>query len=94
MAGFCSGTILRTEITSASRTRPWLLSGREYRVGVFPEREKILIGTLGFGGVALHGVGSTNLKTSNRADRSVPYNSAVVQDFLEFSRCFGPSMNG
>ena len=34
----------------------------DVRVGVFPEREEILIGRLGLGGVALHGVGSADLE--------------------------------
>jgi hypothetical protein len=32
------------------------------RVGVFPEREEIMICGLGLGGVALHGVGSADLE--------------------------------
>jgi hypothetical protein len=44
---------LRAEVTAASRTplsQPW---NRNIRVGVFPEREEILIGRLG--GVAVTG---------------------------------------
>ena len=36
---------------------------RNVRVGVFPKREEILIGRLGLGGVALHGVGAGETKT-------------------------------
>jgi hypothetical protein len=39
-----------------------LLQDGDVGVGVFPECEEILIGGLCLGGVALHGVGSTNLK--------------------------------
>ena len=38
---------------------------RDVRVGVFPEREKILIGRIGFGCIALHRIGPADLETRN-----------------------------
>src|SRR5260370_39781249 len=56
---------------------------RNVRVGVFPEREEILIGRLGLGGVALHGVGSTDLEMRECSDGQVQHNLTMVEDFLE-----------
>ena len=41
---------------------------RNIRVGVFPERKEILIGRLGFGGVALHGKGTGELEMRECSD--------------------------
>ena len=38
-------------------------------VGVFPQREEILIGEAGFGGIALHSVGATELKMGKSLNR-------------------------
>src|SRR5271166_3305974 len=38
------------------------------RVGVLPECEEILVGAFGFGGVALHGVGATDLEMRDCSD--------------------------
>ena len=62
-------------------------------VCVFPEREEILIGRLGFGGVASHGVGSSELQMYKCANRQVLHNSAMVEDFLEFGRGFAAMMH-
>ena len=40
------------------------------RVGVFPQREEILIGRLGFGGVALHRVCAGHSEMRQRSRRS------------------------
>ena len=56
---------------------------RNVRVGVFPKREEILIGRLGLGGVALHGIGSADLEMRECADGFVEHNSTMVEDFLE-----------
>ena len=45
-----------------------LLQDGDVGVGVFPEREEILIGRLGFGGVALHCIGSAYLEMRQCAD--------------------------
>ncbi len=42
---------------------------RNVRVGGFPQREEILIRRLGFGGVALHGVGPADLEMRECSDR-------------------------
>ena len=64
------------------------------RVGVFPEREEILIGRLGFGGVALHGIGSADLEMRECTDGFVEHNSAMVEDFLELGGGFAALMRG
>jgi hypothetical protein len=57
----CSVLVLQiTTATSRTPLRP--PSGRDVGVGVFPEGEEVLIGRLSFGGVAVHGVGSTELQ--------------------------------
>ena len=61
-------------------------------VGVFPEREEILIGRLGFGGVALHGVGAGEAEMCQCADGLANYNSAMVEDFLELAGGFAALM--
>src|SRR5208337_700521 len=55
-------------------------------VGVFPEREKILIGGAGFGGVALHGVSARQSEAGQCTPRKVRHQSSVVYEFLKF-RC-------
>jgi hypothetical protein len=46
-----------------------LLEHGDVGVGVFPESEEIVVGSAGFGGVALHGVSATELKMGKRTDR-------------------------
>ena len=60
------------------------------RVRVFPEHEEILIGRLGFCGVALYGIGTRKLQMRQRADGFVEHNSTVVKDFLELRRRLTP----
>jgi len=57
-------------------------------IRVFPQREKILIGRLGFGGVALQGVSAGHPQPGQRAPRKVRDDSRVVDEFLKF-RCRG-----
>jgi hypothetical protein len=64
-----------------------LLQDADVGVGVFPEREEILIGGLGFGGVALQGVSSAELEMGERSDGFVYCNSGMVEDFLELGGC-------
>ena len=54
----------------------------DVRVRVFPQREEILIGSLGIGGVTPHGIGSADLEMRECSDGSVGHNSAMVEDFL------------
>jgi len=50
---------------------------RNVRVGVFPEREEILIGDAGFGGVALQGVGAGDAQMDQCSDRFVDDKAAI-----------------
>ena len=52
-------------------------------VGVFPEGEEILIRGAGFGGVAGHCIGTTELQMAQSAEREVEHDPAVVNDPLE-----------
>jgi hypothetical protein len=61
-----------------------LLQDGDVRVGVFPEREEILIGRLGLGGVALHGVGASETEMCKGALRIILYDAPVLQDSLKF----------
>ena len=54
----------------------------DVRVRVSPQREEILIGSLGIGGVTPHGIGSADLEMRECSDGSVGHNSAMVEDFL------------
>src|ERR1700747_3782926 len=69
------------EAAAASRTPPWVLSGWGCRGRVFQQPEEILIGRLGLGGFALHGIGSADLEMRESADGVVEHNSAMVDDF-------------
>ena len=52
------------------------------------------LGRLGFGGVALHGIGSADLEMRECADERAKHNSAMVKDFLKFGGGFASSMSG
>ena len=53
-------------------------------VGVFPEREEILIRSTGFGGVALHGVGAGDLEMRECSDWFVGHHLAARRPALQF----------
>src|SRR4029077_831607 len=59
------------------------------RVGVFPEGEKILIGGVGFYGVALDGIGSADLEMCECADGFIGHDPAMSENFLELRSGFG-----
>ena len=64
----------------------------DVRVGVFPEREEVVIGGFCFCHVALHGIRSGNLKMRERADGLIDDNSAMVEDSLKLSLGFRAPM--
>jgi hypothetical protein len=53
-------------------------------IRIFPQRKEILICCAGFGGVALHGVSTGETEMRQGACRTIPDQSTMVQDFLEF----------
>ena len=53
-------------------------------VGVFPEREEILIGGSGLDRVALHGVSTGQSQPGQRAPGKVHHQSSVLDEFLKF----------
>src|SRR5215469_13428522 len=60
-----------------------LFENRNVLVGVFPEREEVLIGGLCLGGVALQHISATEAEMGKRTDRLVQDESAMVEDLLE-----------
>jgi hypothetical protein len=58
----------------------------DVRVSVLPDGKEILIGRLGLGGIALHGVGASQLQPGQRTSRKVAHHSAMVNELLKF-RC-------
>ena len=63
-------------------------------VGVFPEREEILIGRLRLGLVSRHVQRSPELELRERADRIADYDAAVIEDRLELRCGISASMCG
>jgi hypothetical protein len=56
-------------------------------VGVFPEREKVLVSSLCFGGVACHRVGAAELEMCQCSRHKVHYDASVIQQLLELGGC-------
>src|SRR5882724_313487 len=71
-----------------------LLQDGDVGVGVFPEREEVLVGGAGFGGVAGEGVGASEAQVGQRADDAVQDYAAMVEDFLEFGGGFTSLLGG
>jgi hypothetical protein len=71
-----------------------LLKNGDFGIGIFPEREKISISGAGFSGVTEHGIGSSEVERSQRADGFVEHNPAMVEDLLELGCCFIALMRG
>ena len=71
-----------------------LFVDRDFSIGVLPETKEVLIGGLGFYGVALHGVGPSHLQTGGCADRITDHDSWVIQDLLEIRRRFCSVVQG
>src|SRR5207247_10620580 len=66
----------------------------DVRVGVLPQREEFLIGSTGFGGVALHSIGSAELEMRQCADRFAKDDSALVENSLELDDGLAAQMGG
>src|SRR5215831_5657338 len=65
-----------------------LLQDGDVGVGVFPEREEILVSRLRFGGVTLQGVGAAEFEVSKRAFGIVQHFTAMIEKLLEFRSRF------
>jgi hypothetical protein len=63
-----------------------LLQDGDVGVGVFPEREEIFVGGLGFGGVTLQSISAGETEAGECATHEVSHQSAVVDELLKF-RC-------
>jgi len=60
--------------------------GNDVRVGVFPEREEILIGDAGFGGVALQGVGAGDAQMDQLNNSTVVFDRIADERFYKNAR--------
>ena len=69
-----------------------LLQDWDVGIGIFPKREEILIRGAGFGGIAVHGISSADLKMRECADARVEHKPTMVEDFLEFGRSLAALM--
>ena len=63
-------------------------------VGVFPQREEVVVRGAGFRSVALHGVSAGEAEMRERSNGFVDHNTSMVQDFLKLSRSFATLMCG
>jgi hypothetical protein len=63
-------------------------------VSIFPQGEEVLIGGFCFGGVALHGIGSTQLEMSQYADGIADHDPGVIENFLKFPGGFSALARG
>ena len=66
----------------------------DVRVGIFPKRQEILIGRLGFGGVALYYISAAKSRMRKCADGLVHNDAAMGEDFLELGSGFLALMCG
>ena len=58
-------------------------------IGIFPEREEILVRSVRLGRVTLHGISASDLEMRQGPNRGIQNNSAMVENFLELSGgCF------
>src|ERR1051326_3593549 len=62
-----------------------LLQDGNVRIGVFPQREEVLIGRTRFGSVALECIGTGESEASKSACGEIQDDSRMCNDFLEFS---------
>src|SRR5262252_8555478 len=72
------------ELSQLRVLRLGLLQDGNVGVRVFPEREEILIGGLRLRGVAIDGIRAAKLKMRQCPKHIVCYDSAVIDDVLEF----------
>src|ERR1700733_13319285 len=70
------------------------LENGQRRIGVLPQREKILVG--GPGSVAIPGevASARESQVGERGDGLVCRHTGVIEDLLEFVGCFGPFFRG
>jgi hypothetical protein len=72
-----------TGTIAASCTQLWRHEDGDLGIGVLPQREEILIGRLGFGGVALHGIGARQAQARQRAERAVDHYAPTIEKLPE-----------
>ena len=92
--GLIHGDCLVARLLQLGVFRLGFLQNGDVGIGVFPQREEILIRGAGFDGVALHGIRSSDLKMGECADGFVDYDSTMVEDFLELGGGFAALLGG
>jgi hypothetical protein len=91
-----SVSVLRSAVNSLELCvlRLGLPEDGDIGIGVFPQREKILVSGACFERIALERVGTPELQMSQRTDGFIQNNPAMVEDFLKLCRCFSAFMDG
>jgi hypothetical protein len=85
----------RSQLLCLSLGKSQRLSGanfpehRNFGIGVFPEREEVLISCAGFDSAFLHRVSASEAEMGQRTHRTVLHEAAVVEDLLELRGCRG-----
>src|SRR5205809_774635 len=64
-----------------------LLQDGDVGVGVFPEREKTLIGGTRLCGISLHGICPGEAELGERRQREIQHDTAMIEKLLELSGC-------
>src|SRR5260370_2295309 len=83
------GELLQLRVFRLSLLQDW-----NVMVGVFPQRQEILIRGAALGGVALQRIGTCELEMGQRADGFIQNNTTMVEDSLKLCRCFAAPMCG
>jgi hypothetical protein len=71
------------DFIATSRTPSSLPQDGNIGIGVFPQRQEVLLSGVAFRGVTLERVGPCQAKMGQRAHRKFPHNSRVINDFLK-----------
>src|SRR6202011_1633920 len=69
-----------------------LLEDGNIRIGIFPQRQKILVRGTALRTFALHRVGAPELQMRQRSDGFVEHNATMVEEFLKFFCRFNASV--
>ena len=66
-----------------------VLEDGDVSVGVFPQREEIVVSRLCLRWIARQHVGSAQLQVRERTDRIADHNPSMIENLLEFDRRLG-----
>src|ERR1019366_6717457 len=71
-----------------------LFKDRDIGVRIFPKGEESLVGSFSLGLISRQSEHSTELQVRQSADRIRVYDTAMIENFLKFGRCFCISTAG